>query len=118
MPSTVMPQRLRCAVLSDYQNVALTMADLSRISDRVDVTVFDRVLGPDEAEAVLKDFDILALMRDRQPMPRALLEKLTRLKMIVFTGHRNWTMDMQAAKDRNLVVCNTGSTGAPTAARS
>ena len=34
--------RLRCAILDDYLNVALKVADWSKIADRVDVTVFNQ----------------------------------------------------------------------------
>ena len=32
--------RLRCAILDDYFNLALDVADWQKLSDRVDVTVF------------------------------------------------------------------------------
>ena len=37
--------RYRCAVLDDYQNVALRMADWSGVAKDVDVTVFNKGLG-------------------------------------------------------------------------
>ena len=43
--------RLRCAILDDYFNVALTLADWSRISDRVDVTVFNHPFASEQAAA-------------------------------------------------------------------
>ena len=36
--------RLRCAILDDYLNLTLEIADWSKISDRVDVTVFNRAV--------------------------------------------------------------------------
>ena len=44
-----MSTRIRVAVLDDYQNVALSMADWSPVTARADVTVFaDHVADPDE----------------------------------------------------------------------
>ena len=38
--------KYRCAVLDDYQNVALKMADWSALADKVDVTVFNDYIPP------------------------------------------------------------------------
>jgi len=43
--------RLRCAILDDYLNLALGIADWSKISDRVDVTVFNEPFASGEAAA-------------------------------------------------------------------
>ena len=43
--------RLRCAILDDYLDVALEVADWSKISDRVDVTVFNQPFATAEAAA-------------------------------------------------------------------
>jgi len=49
--------RLRCAILDDYLNLSLTVADWSKISDRVDVTVFNEPFASVEAAAsALKGF--------------------------------------------------------------
>ena len=63
--------RLRCAILDDYLNVALSVADWSKVSDRVDVTVFNQPFATAEAAAsALKDFEIICAMRERTPFPR------------------------------------------------
>ena len=52
--------RYRCAVLDDYQNVALKLADWGKIAGDVDVTVFNKPMsGPDEVQRTLKDFHIV-----------------------------------------------------------
>ena len=51
---------LRCAILDDYQNVALTMADWSKVTGAVDVKVFDRHLGSaDNVVSALQGFAIV-----------------------------------------------------------
>ncbi len=100
--------RYRCAVLDDYQNVALTMADWSRVTGDVDVTVFNERLGDEAAVArALQGFGIVCLMRERTPFPRSLIEKLPDLKLIVTTGLKNAAIDVAAAKDRGILVCGT-----------
>jgi D-3-phosphoglycerate dehydrogenase len=105
----------RCAVLDDYQNVALALADWSALKD-IEVTVFNRPLGDTAAVAeALADYSIVCLMRERTPFPRALIERLPNLKLLVTTGLRNASIDMQAAKDHGVVVCGTDSAAHPTA---
>jgi D-3-phosphoglycerate dehydrogenase len=108
--------RHRCAVLDDYQNVALAMADWSKITGEVDVKVFNAPLGGSEQVAkALSGYAIVCLMRERTPFPRAMFEKLPDLKLVVTTGLRNAAIDVAAAKEHNVVVCGTESAGHPTA---
>jgi hypothetical protein len=76
----------RIAVLDDYQNVALTMADWSVLDGRASVTVFnDHLAEPDAVVARLQPFDIVCVMRERTPLTRAIIERLPRLKLIAST---------------------------------
>ena len=106
----------RCAILDDYQNVALQMADWSSISKEADLSVFTQPLGPQEKVIeALKGFAIVCLMRERTPFPRAVIEALPDLRLIVTSGMRNAAIDMEAATSRKIVVCGTESIGQPTA---
>ena len=106
----------RCAVLDDYQNVALSFADWSKLKGDVEVTVFNKGLGDLNAVAqALQGFQIVCAMRERTPFPRALLEKLPDLKLLVTTGLKNASIDVAAAKERGVLVCGTESLGYPTA---
>ncbi|MFL6937041.1 MAG: D-2-hydroxyacid dehydrogenase family protein [Xanthobacteraceae bacterium] len=106
----------RCAILDDYQNVALKMADWSPVAKDVDITVFNAPLGDkDKVIRALADFDIIVGMRERTPFPRGMIEALPKLRLLITTGARNASFDLQAAKDRNVVVCGTPSIGNPTA---
>lgn len=106
----------RCAVLDDYQNVALKLADWSALAGNADVTVFNKSIGDlDQVAKALAGYSIVCLMRERTPFPRALFEKLPDLKLVVTTGMRNAAIDVAAAKDHNVVVCGTDSAGHPTA---
>ncbi|UPJ47557.1 D-2-hydroxyacid dehydrogenase family protein [Bradyrhizobium sp. 200] len=108
--------RLRCAILDDYLNVALTVADWSKISDRVDVTVFDQPFATAEAAAsALKDFEIICAMRERTPFPRTMFAALPNLKLLITSGMRNAAIDMEAAKDHKVVLCGTQWGRDPTA---
>ncbi len=106
---------MRIAVLDDYQNVARDMADWSAVEGDAEVTVFTDHLGSlDAAAAALQDFEIIAIMRERTPFPRALFERLPRLRLLVTTGARNKAIDLQAAGDHGVTVCGTPSPGRST----
>jgi D-3-phosphoglycerate dehydrogenase len=107
---------LRCAILDDYQNVALKMADWSALKGKADITVFNEHLG--EAANVikaLKDFDIVCAMRERTSFRRETAEALPKLKLLLTSGARNASFDMDALKTRGVVVCGTGGFGNSTA---
>ncbi|MBI5265457.1 MAG: D-2-hydroxyacid dehydrogenase family protein [Bradyrhizobium sp.] len=109
--------QLRCAILDDYFNLALAAADWSKISDRVDVTVFSHPFASEDAAAsALKDFEIVCAMRERTAFPRSLFAALPRLKLLLTSGMRNAAIDMETAKDRNVIVCGTQYSRDPTAA--
>jgi phosphoglycerate dehydrogenase-like enzyme len=109
--------RLRCAILDDYLNVTLTIADWSKVKDRVDVTVFNEPFASLEAAAgALKDFEIICAMRERTPFPRALLAALPKLKLLITSGMRNAAIDLEAAKEQQVVLCGTQYARDPTAA--
>jgi len=108
---------LRCAILDDYQKVALTMADWSKVGADVEIKVFNRHLGAaDEVVAALKGFAIVCAMRERTAFPRAVIEALPELKLLITTGMRNASIDLNAARDRGVLVCGTPGFGNATAA--
>jgi phosphoglycerate dehydrogenase-like enzyme len=108
--------RLRCAILDDYLNLTLDMADWSKVGDRVDITVFNEPFASTEAAAsALKDFEIICAMRERTPFPRALFAALPKLKLLITSGMRNAAIDMEAAKEHQVVLCGTQWARDPTA---
>lgn len=107
---------LRCAILDDYQNVALKLADWSPLKGKVDITVFNEHLGdPPNVIKALKDFDIICAMRERTPFRRETVEALPNLKLLLTSGARNASFDLDALKQRGVVVSGTGGFGNATA---
>src|SRR5262245_45057997 len=107
--------RIKIAILDDYQNVALKMADWSALAARADIAVFnDHIADPEALVERLAPFDILCVMRERTPLPRQVLERLPRLKLIASTGPRNASIDNSAAKEFGINVRATGYKPTPT----
>jgi phosphoglycerate dehydrogenase-like enzyme len=108
--------RLRCAILDDYFDLALSVTDWSKVSDRVDITVFNHSFASEQAAAsALKDFEIICAMRERTAFPQSLFAALPKLKLLLTSGTRNAAIDMAAAKERNVVICGTQYGRDPTA---
>ena len=106
---------LRCAILDDYQNVVMKVADWSKVMGDIDIKVFHEHLGgPNKIIAALKGFQIVVAMRERTGFPRQVIEALPDLKLLITTGMRNASIDTDAAKERGITVCGTGSFGSPT----
>ncbi len=102
----------KVAVLDDYQGVALDLADWSGL----DVEAFaDHVAGDDAVVERLAPFEVVVAMRERTPFTRARLERLPSLRLLVTTGMRNASIDLEAAREHGITVCGTGSLGPPTA---
>lgn len=110
-----MIMRSKVAILDDYQNVALEMADWTPVGDRADITVFnDHIADPDDLVDRLAGFDVIFVMRERTPLPRSIIERLPRLRMIASTAPFNASIDMAAAADHGIHVGTTGGTIAST----
>jgi phosphoglycerate dehydrogenase-like enzyme len=100
---------VQVAVLDDYQGVALHSADWSPLTEKAQVTVFrDHLANSAALVERLKPFDVLCVMRERTPLTRETLEQLPELKLIASTGARNASIDLVAANERGITVCNTG----------
>jgi phosphoglycerate dehydrogenase-like enzyme len=106
---------MKIAILDDYQNVALRLADWSDVRRHAEITVFnDHVADPSAVVARLRPFDVICVMRERTPLTREILQKLPNLKLIASTGPRNASIDTQTAADLGIAVTATGCDSTPT----
>jgi phosphoglycerate dehydrogenase-like enzyme len=106
---------IKIAVLDDYQNIALKMADWSSIPGNPQIQVFnDHITELESLVQRLFPFNVLCIMRERTPMTGALLGRLPNLQLIASTGPRNASIDHEAAKRRGIEVRHTGYRAAPT----
>lgn len=104
----------RLAILDDYQGVAMTMGPWEKLAG-IEITVFrDTITDRDALVQRLAPFDAILAMRERTPFPRALIERLPNLRLLVTTAARNRSIDAAACAERGIVFCGTGSFGDPT----
>ena len=106
----------RVAILDDYQQVALSLADWKSLEPSVEVRAFnDNLVDMAKLAHRLHTFDAAVLMRERTPFPRALLEQLPNLRLVVTSGMRNAAIDVNAATERGVLVTGTDMLPYPTA---
>ena len=106
---------VRVAILDDYQSVALEVADWSALDGRAEITAFHEHLPSEEAVAdALVDFEVVVAMRERTAFPASLLRRLPRLRLLVTTGMRNSSIDLQAAAELGITVSGTDSVASST----
>jgi phosphoglycerate dehydrogenase-like enzyme len=104
----------RVAILDDYQDAARTFGDWDSLGVEV-VTFTDHLDGDDEVVERLRPFEVVMAMRERTPFPRARLERLPNLRLLVTTGMGNAAIDTEAARELGITVAGTGGTPTHTA---
>ena len=103
---------MKVAVLDDYQGVAESLADWSQLPPGTEVSFFsDHLTSEDALAERLAGFDVVMGMRERTPFPRSLLERLPNLRLLVTTGRRNASFDIEAASGLGIAVSGTNGAG-------
>ncbi|MFM1813985.1 MAG: hypothetical protein RLZ98_680 [Pseudomonadota bacterium] len=103
---------MRIAIIDDYQGVALECADWSRVQAGHEIQVFRKPFASEEElVATLSGFEVICVMRERTGFPKQVIDRLHGLKFIATPGMANAAIDMQAAKDRGIVVSGGTSPG-------
>jgi phosphoglycerate dehydrogenase-like enzyme len=106
----------RIVLLDDYQEVALDYGGWDRVPDDWQLVALEHhVVDADALVEALAEAEIVVAMRERTPFPAAILDRLPDLKLLITTGMANAAIDVVAARRNGVVVCGTGSKGAPTA---
>ena len=103
---------MHCVVLDDYQDVARTAADWSSLDGRVEMrALHEHLADPAELAAALAEAEIVVAMRERTPFDADLFARLPRLRLLVTTGMRNASIDLDAAAAGGVTVCGTTGSG-------
>lgn len=97
-------------MLDDYQGVALSCGPWHELPPDVEVIVLrEHVADPVELARRLQGFDVVVAMRERTPLPGAVLAALPDLRLLVTTGMQNAAIDVAAAQYLGITVCGTDS---------
>ena len=107
---------IKVAVIDDYQNAFKQIVDIEKYQDKFDFKVFNEPFVDEKEAAVeLEDSEALFIMRERTPITKTLIENLPKLKYIMTSGMRNKAIDLETAKNKNIIVCGTEINSNPAA---
>ncbi|HVY18090.1 MAG TPA: D-2-hydroxyacid dehydrogenase family protein [Rhodopila sp.] len=99
----------RVALLDDYQDVALKMADWTRLAGRAQVdAIHDHIPDVDRLAERLRPYDAVMMVRERTKFPRPLFARLPNLKLLVTAAMWNVAIDLDAATEHGVQVTGTG----------
>ncbi len=90
------------------------MADWESITDQVEVKVFqEHFVNEDKLINAVADFEIIVIMRERTPFGSSVLSRLPKLRLLITSGMRNASINLDAASKLGIIVCGTGSNSEP-----
>src|SRR5688572_10526448 len=103
---------MKIAVIDDYQDAFRKVKAFPKLKGH-DVQVFtDTEKDPQKLAERLKDAEAVVLTQQRSPFPRAVIERLPKLKLISQTGRNAYHIDLAACAEKGIVV-SAGGGGSP-----
>jgi phosphoglycerate dehydrogenase-like enzyme len=106
----------KIAILDDYIGVALEYGDWSVLPDDAEITVYRQAIPPERLVNELSGYEIIVITQQRARFPRALLDGLPNLKLIVCNGRTSNVVDHEARIERGILFCGTAATAQGAAA--
>ena len=101
-------KKIKVAILDDYQNVTHHFANWEKLSEKIELKIFNEYIGDDpNLSEKLSDYDVLCLMRERTSLPGTLINKLPNLKLVITSGMWNASVDAETLKEKNIIYCGT-----------
>ena len=107
---------IKVAVLDDYQNIFKEIIDTESHKTKIEFKVFNHKFeNQEDLIQELDSFEALFLMRERTQINSEIINSLPKLKYIMTAGMMNNSIDLQAAKNKNIFVCGTDTNPNPAA---
>ncbi len=101
-------QKLRVAILDDFEQLAETVPAYAMLKQRADVTLLRKRLDSSEhIVSALRDFDALLLMRERTFFSDKEYSQLPKLKFIAQTGRTTKHLDLANATRHGVAIAGT-----------
>jgi D-3-phosphoglycerate dehydrogenase len=106
---------MHIVISDDHQDCIRKLACFDKLNAHT-VSIFnDTVGGADALVERFKDADAIVLIRERTVITKELLDRLPKLKVISQTGKMASHVDLEACKDKGIVVMDGRGSGAATA---
>jgi phosphoglycerate dehydrogenase-like enzyme len=100
----------KIAILDDYIGVALEYGDWTALPRDAEITVYRQAIAPERLVEELVDYEIVVITQQRARFPRAVLEALPKLELIVCNGRTSSVVDHEARIERGIMLCGTADT--------
>ncbi|HEX4833414.1 MAG TPA: D-2-hydroxyacid dehydrogenase family protein [Streptosporangiaceae bacterium] len=97
----------KIAILDDYIGVALEYGDWPALPEDAELTVYREAIPPERLAGELAPYEVVVITQQRARFPRAVLEALPQLKLIVCNGRTSNVIDHQARIERGILLCGT-----------
>ena len=104
---------MNIVILDDYQDAVRKLECATKLDAYPAKVYTNTVRGIGQLSVRLKDADVIVLIRERTHLPRQLIEKLPKLKLIAQTGKVGEHIDVGACTERGIAVSE--GVGSPTA---
>tara|TARA_B100000579_G_C22808166_1_gene843714 strand:- start:814 stop:1773 length:960 start_codon:yes stop_codon:yes gene_type:complete len=99
---------IKVAVLDDYQRVTHKFANWDKLQNKIELSFFDKYIRSEKKLIqLLKEFDVLCLMRERTKLNSEIIDKLPNLKLVITSGMWNPSVDAKKLKQENILFCGT-----------
>jgi len=106
---------MKIVISDDYQDCVRQLSCFNKIQHH-DVEIFNDTVSELEAKVErFKDAEAIVLTRERTVIDRSLIERLPKLKLISQTGKIASHVDLNACKERGVVVMDGRGSGSATA---
>ena len=105
---------MNIVILDDYQDAVRKLNCAAKLNEYPAKVYTNTVKGIGQLSVRLKDADIVVLIRERTHLPRQVIEKLPKLKLIAQTGPAGAHVDVTACTERGIAIAEgVGSPVAP-----
>lgn len=99
---------MKIAVIDDYQDAFRELECYARLKEHEVVVFTDTEKDPVKLAGRLMDADIVLLTQQRSRFPRAVVERLPKLRLISQTGRNIAHIDVAACTERGVLVAGAG----------
>ena len=103
---------MKIAIIDDYQDAFRKLDCAKQLAGHELIAFIDTEKDPAKLAARIGDADVLVLTQQRSKLPRAVIEKLPKLKLVSQTGRNANHIDMAACTEKGIVV-SAGGGGNP-----
>jgi phosphoglycerate dehydrogenase-like enzyme len=100
----------KIAILDDYIGVSLEYGHWTALPGDAEITVYREAIPPEHLVDELSDYEIVVITQQRARFPRAVLEGLPNLKLMVCNGRTSNVVDHEARIERGILLCGTADT--------